>query len=611
MVLTLLGLVPYTSISAQSSLDIDPAPLAKVLQDVVEAILRENYNEALSLCRKAADISLSKEFSYIHEKVYKSIERVINLLTQVEEQTLIDVEDNVKLYVLINDFYISKLELIESMNNYVNKLSSLFKDPATRYLITRTLTNYIVNLNTKLEIIISNLMQIYFGVYGQEIHIELNHQPIVYGGEILDLDIGILLTTNLSIDYVNITVLIIYGENMLSETIQYSIPIGKKISIKIETPKAEDIYAIGMKPSTRMESRLFVIARVVVDGRILIGYKFSNFTLMYLNPPIKVSIPSYVKPGEDIKVRISANLDTPLNLSIYLNNISNKSLIANLTISFGEYVLNISSANMSIGYLKLIFLTQPKGKYLAYSFSYTIAVVLENIVATINVKPFAFIPIAKPLLEIYVDSPTHYNVTIYFDNNVITRLSLVNNPKISVELSLPLTIFFWRYRILVEIHPNNLMYSPTVIESSIYVLNIVTLIIMTIFLAITITTPSRTSYIIAALRLGSSTMRNVIYKTRGIATIHTTIMEYFFRKPRLLNLYKKIIEIVSKYVEPPRASETLREFYRRLYESFSGYTSLLVKAFLELYEQDLYSNHGIDVDKAIRIVERIEEIESK
>jgi len=155
------------------------------------------------------------------------------------------------------------------------------------------------------------------------------------------------------------------------------------------------------------------------------------------------------------------------------------------------------------------------------------------------------------------------------------------------------------------------MYSPTVIESSIYVLNIVTLIIMTIFLAITITTPSRTSYIIAALRLGSSTMRNVIYKTRGIATIHTTIMEYFFRKPRLLNLYKKIIEIVSKYVEPPRASETLREFYRRLYESFSGYTSLLVKAFLELYEQDLYSNHGIDVDKAIRIVERIEEIESK
>lgn len=597
-------------ISSQSNVDIDPAPLAKVFQDVVEAILREDYGEALSLCKKAANISLPNDISYNHEKLYKSIGKVVNLLVQAKELTLPQAEDKVRLYGLLNDLYISKLELAEVMNSYVDKLASLFKDSTTRSLTIRTLMDYILNLDSKLEITLTKITQAYLGAYGQEIHVELNHQPIVYGGETLDLDI--LLKTNLSIGYANTTIVIVYGGNILSETVQYRIPVNKSTCIKIATPKAEDIKAIGVKPLTQINSKLFVIARAVaIDGRVLYGYSFSNFTLMYLNPPINVFIPSYVKLGEDIKVKIVSNLDIPLNLLIYLNNISNRSLLANLSISSGEYILNLSSTNLSIGYNEFIFLTQPKGKYLAFSFSHTLDVALEKIDASINVKPFIITPFTNPLLEIYVNSPTPYNVTIYFGNNKVVRHTLVDSPKISIELSLPLTIFFWRHRILVEIRPNNPLYSSTIVEGSVYVLNITTLAIITIFLAITATTTSKASQIIATLKLGGS-IKNFIYRTKSVDSARATVIEYIFRRPRLLNLYKKIIGILSKYVEPPRVSETLREFYSRFCETFSGgHTSSLVKVFLELYEQDLYSNHNIDIDRAIQIAKRIEEIENK
>uniref|UniRef100_A0A7J3JRI1 DUF4129 domain-containing protein n=1 Tax=Ignisphaera aggregans TaxID=334771 RepID=A0A7J3JRI1_9CREN len=598
--------MPCASVHAQLD-NVDPAPLAKILQDVVEAIVSGNYSEALLLCEKALAISLPKDIIYTHSKLYRNIEQVVNLLIQADDVITSGIGDSSKLYVLLNELHIAKLKLMETIDSYVSKLLPFFKDSNMRRIIVGSLTNYILNLDAKLEATLTKLMQLYLGTYGKEIYIELHHQPVVYGGGTLGIDI--LSITDLDINYVNLTLVLIYGD-MLSQMYQYAIPVGENAKIDITTPSVEDIIAMGLEPAPKINAKLFVIAKAV-DGKVL-GYQTSNFQLVYIYPSIRISVPSYIRPGEEIEVNISADLDYPLNLLIYLNTVSNASLLANLTLSPGERVLALSSRGLPAGYNKLIFLSEPRGKYLAYRFSHNLIIMLEKTVSFINTKPFVIIPFMKPGLEIYVDPPINYNATIYVGDTIAIRYESISNSKIAAEFSLPPTFFFWKYRVLVEIQPNNPSYSPVIVENSIYVLNVATLAIALILIAVITTSPSKMGYIATALILGGSTVKSLISRTKNTSVLHTTVIRYVFRKSRLLNLYKKITAVVSKYIEPPRPSETLREFYCRFSKAFSNsYILPLVKTFLELYEKDLYSSHYIDFVEAMNIVKQIEEVENR
>ncbi|MEM1645641.1 MAG: hypothetical protein QXL96_07215 [Ignisphaera sp.] len=599
-------MILYAFTSTQ--LDIDPAPLIKIFQDVMEVIINRNYSNALTLCRKASNISLPKDIAYIHIRLYKYLERLVYLLMQINDVKTLGTVDRQRVYAILNDLHITRLELVEVMNNYVNKLSSLFKDSTVKHIVLESLTDYVLNFDGEIESISTELIQLYLDTYGQYIYIELHNPHEVYGGE--ELNVNILLITNHDIDYVNLTLVLIYG-NVLSQSYSYFVPVGKNIKINITTPNVEDIIIVtGLEPKPKINSKLIVIAKAL-NGKFF-GYRVSSFQLVYLYPYIRISVPTFVRSGQEIEVNISADLDYSLNLLVYLNSISKNNLLANLTLSTGKKTLMLSSEGLSAGYNKLIFITEPKGKYLAYKYSYDFIKVLNKTVAYINVKPLLIIPPMRPMLEIYVDSPINYNVTIYVDNKIVTRYESMFSPKIIAELNLPLTFFFWRYRISVEIRPNNPNYSTKVLESSIYVFNMATLTIIPIFILVAIATPSKINYVVTTIRLGSRTIKGAISRNRNASTTNTNIIKYIYRESQLFGLYKRIIAIISRYVEPPRPSETLREFYCRLSKSsVNSYILSLLKTFLELYEKDLYSNRYVDIVEAANIVKRIEETENK
>lgn len=598
----------FSAIFMQQEVEVDPAPLTKMFLDIVDSIVNDKYVDALDLCHEALKIPLPKDVLHIHRKLYETLTKLINLLIQLNDLIANHDLGKPRIYVLIHELSVIRKELDETTNNYINRLSALFKDPTTRYIMTRSLLNSILSLKIKIDVVISRVIELYLGIEGQGITINLNHPPKVYGGEPFYVNITLFSIT--PIEGVNVTLVIRYGD-VLSESKSFSATLNETLSVEITPPRAEDIVNLKLNPDILANAKVFAIAKAVIGNKTLVGCVLSNFTLTYLKPFIRISIPSYAHLGEDIKINISAMLEEPLNLSIYVNEVSNKSLVKSLSISSGEYFIILSALNLSIGYHRIIFVTQPKGKYLPYSFSYTLPIVLEKAVALINIKPFALVPISKPILELYVDTPTLYNVTVYINNKVVSRYVNLSSPRITVALDTPLTILFQKYNVVVEVQPNDVRYAPTVIESSIYILNIVSFVFITIFLAIALTTPSRIEYVVNLMKFIGS-ISKFTNKIKDISTVYTVnIVKHVFRKSKLVEMYRKIITIVSKYVEAPKDFETLREFYSRLYQTFSGYTLMLVKAFLELYEEDLYSAHSIDVDKAIKIVKRIEEIERR
>lgn len=616
-----LGILLITfspTVHAQLNIKPDPIPLAKMLQDVVETILYGKYDDALLLCRRALNVSLPTDLLYVHRRLYRSIIKMLNLLTQVNAVNT-SIENNTKLYILINELSIASREVIDTMKKYVDKLSPLFVDPTARSLVLEMLLNSAQNLRAKLESIVLKLIQLYLGAYGHEILIQIYHPSIVYGGETLDIDITLI--ANNSADYANLTMIIVYGD-IRSEVLHRTIPIGRTITISVPTPDAKDIIiATDVKSGIQINCKIFIIAKIMVEGQILFGHYFSNFTLMYVTPSIKVDAPRYVYLGEDIKIRITASLDEPLSLSVYIDNVLRDNILTTLTVSSDEYVLVIPSSSIPIGHHKLIFVVEPQGRYLAYKYSHTLSVVLRKTMVTISLTPFVISPYAKTIIELYVDPPILYNATIYIDNNIVAKHTLINKSKISIELSFPPSLLLRNYRVSAKISPIDPTYSPSMVEGSVYVLSMESLAVMLVSSSLVLTTFSKirlsriiNDYIIAILRVGKGSMKSFISRKRKILVSPisiTTTNKYTHRKPRLFELYKKVIAIVSKYVQPPKDSETLREFYHRLYETYSGYTTALVKAFLELYEQDLYSNHKINIERAIQIVKRISEIENE
>lgn len=121
------------------------------------------------------------------------------------------------------------------------------------------------------------------------------------------------------------------------------------------------------------------------------------------------------------------------------------------------------------------------------------------------------------------------------------------------------------------------------------------------------TSPSSSRYIAISLRtLGSSVIKAI--SRYGEETIVIDIVRPRFRRTKLGNLYRVFITLISRY-RTSKSSETLREFYTRFDKTVVKPIKSFVKKFLDIYEEDLYSNHDLDVSEAEKIIKRLKDLE--
>ncbi|MCC6021916.1 MAG: DUF4129 domain-containing protein [Desulfurococcaceae archaeon] len=72
---------------------------------------------------------------------------------------------------------------------------------------------------------------------------------------------------------------------------------------------------------------------------------------------------------------------------------------------------------------------------------------------------------------------------------------------------------------------------------------------------------------------------------------HCTYVGITFRESKLFRTYRRFVDLISRYVEPPKPSETLCEFLVRVKNVFTNPAYELVRTFITNYELELYSRH--------------------
>lgn len=596
----------YTQSISIESLSIDPAPLFKLLQDTLYSILSSEYGRAEALCREALTLSLPTDIYSMHRKTYTTLMNTIDILTDIETMKSKESINQTKLLDTIYRLEMIRSDLETTITNYINKLSNMFMDQALRYIMTRNTMDIIANLDTRLRATIMDITQLYLrSEYGEELYIHINHPDIVEGGSRYTVNISIV--TRALVENINLTLISIYG-GIVSREISEIIPVNRLIAIEIVAPSAEELLARGVNPLTIKDAILMVIARASVKNKTIGGYKLANLSIVYKRPNIQFIVPNYVYPDQVIDLQIISGADIPLNLSIYLDRISSDTFITNTTIDVGENRLSIKIQNLSIGYHRFIFVTEARGKYIPLVHSSIFAVVKHRVSIIADISEFSIIPLTKPLINLYVDSPTLYSVNIYLDGKLMASYRHIDKPRFSISIDIPPTILFWRYSIYIEVKPEDLNYIPTSVEGYIYIVNLPVTALTVLVLGIALTSPSSSRYIAISLRaLGSSVIKAI--SRYGEETTVIDIARPRFRRTKLGNLYRVFITSISRYIEPPKSSETLREFYTRFDKTVVKPIKSFVKKFLDIYEEDLYSNHDLDVSEAEKIIKRLKDLE--
>lgn len=612
-VFTMLCLLMITSMASviaqnQSRIELDPAPLTRLLQDVLLSIIDEEYDKALALCEIALNVSLPIDIRYTHVRLYKDLTEISSLLKTSKHVFSNASVQGVSLDIVYR-MHIARDKLRESVDEYLNKLSKYFTDPSTRYLMTVSIRRSTESIVLKIDLEIDKLLQMYMrGVYGSSVTVYAKAPEKVYGGEkfylSLYVDTDIKTSTNASI---KITAMFGYA---IVKKLELSVPLGVWVDVDIDVPGAEELEAMGISPLSITRAKIYITAVVDANKTVVYGYTLCNTSVVYERPSIKFSMPGNIYLGQPILVSIESSALTQINLSAYLDIVSNETLVLSTTISPGLTNITIVLPNISSGYHKLIFITQGVGRYATSAYTYVFAVSRPRPSIVVSISDLAVFPLSKIRVSLYVDTSVPYVVSIYINNRKVAERVYIDSSKVELEIEPPVTLLMWRYSVVTEVKPVDTAYDPSFREGYTYVLNLPALIAIPSILSIVLATPSTSKYVVFSLKFTKSRLERVVHRAEGLSSgVPQAIDSYSFRRPRLANLYRKFIHIVSKYVEPPRKSETLREFYNRFeLTTIKSMVKHLVKMFLDIYEEDLYSVHSIDEDLARDAVKRLDSI---
>lgn len=577
---------------------VDPAPLIRLLQDTLTSIVDGDYSRAVELCSLALNTTLPTNLRHIHEGLYRSILDLVNILNSLER-----LEWTTPTLDVLYELHIVRDKLRSALTSYTSRLSHYFIDRSTKDKVMRSIEGWIDSFTTEITMMIDRITYIYIQSRGGgELYIHAKHPSQINGGD--RYTISILVNSSTPINNASIRLMIIYGD-AVGESIDRVVSVNTWIDIELKVPGAEELEAMGVDPLAVSRVKIVMIARAVRENHTLIGYAVSNASIIYRKPTLKFNVPRYIHPNQPIAISIEADIDVPLNLTMYIDDMSEKSIVFTTTLAPGVTSLAFNLQNLSTGYHKLIFVTNPRGKYVAYIHTAIFTILRYRAPITMYVEELVITPLNKLEIDLYVNAPINYSITIYIDGGKVIGYSYVDSSTISLQVNPPPTILLWRYRVGVEIQPLNPFYESSYREGYVYVVNLPMLMGATAILVFTLSIPSSTKHIRFTIRMVKLVLEGIV-GGRRMRVLVDRVAEQRFRRPRLHQMYRRVLGIISRYVEPPRKSETLREFYRRFEASVLGHIRYLVKMFLDVYEEDVYSNHSVDVGKAEDIVRRLE-----
>lgn len=565
-VLVVVCVVTLFMLPTLNAYSIDPAPLIKLLKDSLDSISSGNYGLSKELVSTALSVDVG-DLNYIHRSTYLRLNRLVDLL--ITYKSLGDIVNTTYLRGLIYDLYRTYYDLNISITSYVDTLTKYFRDPVLR---GKYLSDFYTSLSSTYEVVndvLNDLIMRYLGITSYVLNVSLSVPESVYGGS--DYSVTIYVVAPNDVKSVDASIYVSYGG--LYTFLNTSVPTNENYSITLKAPSAEEFLVRGLKLTPEVGFELLVRVYGVYNNYTYVGQGVCRGLLKFLKPDLLIT--PEVFGGLLTSLIINASLNTPLNTSVFVND----ELVSSLEVFRGVYEVPLN-VDLSTGKLVKV-VTEGRGPYLSSLWTYRL------------VTP------TKPEVNVYVGNlvlipPFNTSITLNVGTTpYILKLSvcgnefegLVNTSVTSLSIPIPWNTIIWcDLRVYVKSLGGEVITSKSI---RIYVVNIPIITSITIASVTLITLPSTRRYL-RSLRLY---IPKLISYSRSEGGVRSTYVGISFRESKLFRTYRRFVDLISRYVEPPKPSETLREFLVRVKKVFTNPAYELVRTFITNYELELYSRH--------------------
>ena len=545
---------------------IDPAPLLKLLKDSLDNISSGNYELSKELVSTALSVDVG-DLNYIHRNTYLRLNQLVDLL--ITYKSLGDTVNTTYLRSLIYNLYRTYYDLNLSITSYVDTLNKYFRDPVLR---GKYLSDFYISLNSAYGVVndvLNDLVIRYLGITSYVLNVSLSVPEVIYGGSDYLLTIYVVAPTE--VEYVDAFIYVSYGG--LYELINTSIPTNEEYSITLKVPPTEEFLLRGIRLSPEVGFEVLVRVYGTYNNYTYVGQGVCRGLLKFLKPELVIT--PKVVDNLLISLIINASLNTPLNTSIFIDD----ELVSSLEVFRGVYEVPLST-NLSTSKLVKV-VTEGRGPYLSSSWTYRLVTSVKPEV-NVYVGTLVLVPPYNTLMNLNVGT-TPYILKLLVCGNEFEEL--VNTSSTSLNILIPWSTILWcDLRVVIKSLGGDTVFSESI---RVYVINIPIMTSLTIGLLVITSLPSTRKYL-RSLRLYIPKLVSYRRSEYGVSSRYLGIS---FRESKLSKVYYKFIDLISKYVEPPKTSETLREFLVRIKNLLNNPIYELINLFITNYELELYSRH--------------------
>ncbi len=606
--------------------DIDPVPYALLLDTYISTILSQDLNKELELYNHAISLVIDDlQLKIVHQRAYKILHDISLILNNtqmiigiglynIDHDKLLDMirKSYTKLLIYDNELDDYIYEYVKRLEQYVYSKPAFFKYKNRIYekihALHKLLSRYISQLEDLYSSIISNSSI-------ESLILEINIPEKVYAGQSFKFIVNVENPyIKVNDKYTNIIMTLLMGP-YYRDIENYTIINSSSIEALINVPDADTIESYGIDIVRDRATREFyatarISVKIVYKGgnNTYIGSVIRDFRVLLEPPKIVVKTPSYAYINSTMLITIYSYVKDPINISIYLDRVEHDRLIMNKTIMYGVNKISLNTSNIEPGYHTLFFKIHPDKQYMSSMRSSAIAIIHKTVSATMSLPNLLFGPPFTLNIHGKVYDNVKYRVRIIVDDIAIYD-KVLKGKNIYLYVDLPITlqsIMIWFRSIEVWIIPLNKTYQPTVFTVNALSVNILFVFILLIMIGIVYLHPMISRPLIT---LPSWIRRIISYRVleeRGITYLKPISMIYLrYRSMKTKRYYKLFIKTLASLTRPMMENETLREYINNVKDDLpEGIKDYVVKL-TSLFEEDMYSNHHINLALVKRYMREI------
>ncbi|MCE4600957.1 MAG: hypothetical protein F7C38_05270 [Desulfurococcales archaeon] len=550
--------------------------MAKLLIDELNNLYSGDYETAVWLTEVAMQSNPGGGLEYLHKRTWSILGELAQTLQAIKTGEKNQTDVTLKLYRL-------KLELEEVLPDYTNELLSYIRDPTIRIQYKRIFNQYILEFDENLDSTIQSVLTNYLH---ENISMAIDINETVLAGE--TVPVSIIIIPSIRVDIIRLALRLKNGIILNASTYYVNDIIGKyTISLTIPSTKLGVYSKSGVD-----KAEVIVSAKGFYKNTSIYITSSKSFQIKTTKPRLFFKIPSTISTGENLSLKIISETGVPLKVDVFIMS-TNKSVLLNttLTVHPGSNTVTLNTSNLSEGAYTLIFRIEPFDSYLVRVYSKGF-VVTSRALISVEGPPIIIGPPFLVTLNIKIDNFEQGSIVVKSDGRVVAEQYVNATGPVKIQVPLNWVLLKSNKTLLIEAIPAD---GERIVQTRVQVpvINIFTILLFSI-LTFSISTVSA---------------QGIVTSLEGFTVRIRRIQRRGGREPRSYrDIIRGLIALLSQYATPPKASETLREYYRRIVDRLSKrlgsgvetVSSLLWRLVL-LYEELLYSPRKPDY-RAIRRV---------